>query len=103
MIEEEVGLGATEPGVPSEEPESPRRHVLGEVVLREVDVVVGRDERGAGRVTGRGVVETLARMATGPARSMIGDGRPMNSCVTGDRPRPSGELTTEVALPTSAR
>ena len=66
VVEHEVRLGAAEAGVPPEEAEAAPGHEVGQVVLGEVDVVVGGDERGRRvRVAGRRVPEALARVAAG--------------------------------------
>src|SRR5205807_1849163 len=51
--------------VPAEETVPARRHELGEVVLAEVDVVVGRDQRSGRLLTGWPVIDALARPPAG--------------------------------------
>jgi len=72
VVEQEVRLVAAEPGVPAEEAVPALGQVAGEVVLGEVDVVVGRDERRRRRFAGRAVVDALARVA---ASACPADGR----------------------------
>ena len=76
VVEHEVGLGAAEAGVPPEEPVAPAGHEVGQVVLGEVDVVVGGDERGRRvRVGGRRVPEALARVPAGAGAADDGRGQ----------------------------
>ena len=63
VLEQEERLVAPVPGVPAEEPDAALGQRLGEVVLGEVDVVVGRDARHLRRDARRPVVEPLARDA----------------------------------------
>ena len=69
VVEQEVRLVAAEPGIPAEEAEPALGEVAGEVVLGEVDVVVGRDECHCRPGPGWPVVDALTRVAAraGPA------------------------------------
>src|SRR5690606_25285169 len=69
LVEPEVPLVAAEPGVPAQEAEAAPGHVVGEVVLGEVDLVVGGDQRHLGAGALGGVVEALAGV---PARARAG-------------------------------
>ena len=65
VVEQEVRLVPAEPGIPAEEAESALGQIAGEIVLGEVDVVVGRDERRRRPGPGWPVVDALARVAAG--------------------------------------
>ena len=66
VIEEEAAFESAEAGVPSEEAEPAAGHVLGEIVLGEVDLVMRSDHRHGGAVTLGAVVEPLAGMPPRP-------------------------------------
>ena len=66
VLEEEVGLVAAVAGVPAEEPDAPLGQQLGEVVLGEVDVVVGGDAGHRRSGARRPVVQALARVRPVP-------------------------------------
>ena len=66
VLEEEEGLVAPVAGVPAEEPDAALGQRLGEVVLGEVDVVVGGDAGHPRSRARRPVVEPLARVRPVP-------------------------------------
>ena len=67
VVENEAALEPTEAGVPAEESDAAGGHVVGEIVLGEVDLVVRGDHRHLGFAPHPAVVEALARVATGAA------------------------------------
>ena len=73
------GLVAAVAGVPAEEPDAPLGEQLGQVVLGEVDVVVGGDAGHRGPGAGRPVVQALAgvRAVAGPGAGRRGEGDPV--------------------------
>ena len=65
VIEQEAALVAAKAGVPAEEADAAGGHVVGEVVLGEVDLIVRGDHRHLRPAPDAAVVEPLARMAAG--------------------------------------
>ena len=66
VVEQEAALVAAEAGVPAEEADAAGGHVVGEVVLGEVDLIVRGDHRDLRLAADAAVVDPLARM---PART----------------------------------
>ena len=70
VVEQEAALVSAVAGVPAEEPDPAGGHVIGEIVLGEIDLIVRGDHRDLRFAPHAAVVEALARMAarTGPPR-----------------------------------
>ena len=66
VIEQEAAFESAETSVPPEEAEAAPSHVLGEIVLGEVDLIMRRDHRDGGPVSLGAVVEPLAGMPARP-------------------------------------
>ena len=79
VLEEEEGLVAPVAGVPAEEPDAALGERLGEVVLGEVDVVVGRDAGHPRPRARRPVVQALAgvRPVPGAGTGRRREGHPL--------------------------
>ncbi|CKR41301.1 Uncharacterised protein [Mycobacterium tuberculosis] len=65
MIEQKAAFETTESGVPAQKPDAADRHVLGEIVLGEIDLVVRGDERHLRFASHAVVVQPLAWVPTG--------------------------------------
>ena len=63
VVEQEAALEAAVAGVPAEESDAAGGHVVGEIVLGEVDLVVRGDHRDLGLAAHAAVVEALARVS----------------------------------------
>src|ERR1700677_5242382 len=63
MVEQEAALKPAEPGVPPEKSDPTGRQVIGEIVLGEVDLIVGRDHRNLRFAPDAAVIQALARVS----------------------------------------
>src|ERR1700744_5997473 len=63
MVEQEAALKPAEPGVPPEKSDPTGRQVIGEVMLGEVDLIVGRDHRDLRFAPDAAVIQPLARVS----------------------------------------
>src|ERR1700733_2996087 len=60
MVEQEAALKPAEPGVPPEKSDPTGREVIGEIVLGEVDLIVGRDHLDLRFAPDAAVIQPLA-------------------------------------------
>src|ERR1700733_1835422 len=63
MVEQEAALKSAEPSVPPQKSDPTGRQVIGEIMLGEVDLVVGRDQRDLRFAPDAAVIQPLARVS----------------------------------------
>src|ERR1700734_278520 len=63
MVEQEAALKPAEPGVPPQKSDPTGRQVIGEIMLGEVDLIVGGDHRDLRFTPDAAVIQPLARVS----------------------------------------
>src|SRR5246127_5875307 len=87
MVEQKAALKTAESGVPAQKTNTAGRHVIGEIVLREVDLVVRGDHRDLRLASDAAVIQPLARVS---ARTGAPAGRRRQPDEFADDPRRAG-------------
>src|ERR1700742_4095988 len=99
MVEQEAALEPAEPGVPAEKSDPTGRQAVGEVVLGEVDLIVGRDHRDLRFAPDAAVIQPLARVT---ARAGAPPGRRRQLYEASHSPGRAGGAT-HVSVPPRSR
>src|SRR5262249_40308222 len=76
VVEQKIALETAEPGVPAQEPDAAGGHVVGEIVLGEVDLLMRGDHRHFRLASYPAVVQPLTRVPAGTSAPRSGRRQP---------------------------